>query len=148
MNFVRTGSVFSAVATITMTTSAWAANDEQHDSHPSAATATAQVAQAVTTPGMGMGSMAAMPGYADQMQAMHDTMLAAKTPEERNTLMTKQMKLMHSGMGMMGQMGPGAMGGKAGDMVACQERMDQRMEMMQSMMQMMMDRMAPTPATK
>ena len=162
MNFVRKISIFSAVAAITLTTSAWAANDAQHDSHHTAATATVQVAQA-TTPttttqsmgrGMGMGGMGAMPGYTDQMkamQAMHDKMLAAKTPEERNTLMTEQMKLMQNGMGMMGQMGQmgsGAMAGKPGDMAARQGMMEQRMEMMQSMMQMMLDRVASDPATK
>ena len=156
MNFVRTISIFSAVAAITLTTSAWAANDAQHDSHHPAATAPAQIAQATpTTPGMGMGmgmgGMAAMPGYTDQMQAMqamHEKMLAAKTPEERNALMTEHMKLMQNGMGMMGQMGSGAMAGKPGDMAACHAMMEQRMEMMQSMMQMMMDRMVPAPAAK
>ena len=162
MNFVRKISIFSAVAAITLTTSAWAANDAQHDSHHTAATATVQFAQA-TTPttttqsmgrGMGMGGMGAMPGYSDQMKAMqvmHDKMQAAKTPEERNTLMTEQMKLMQNGMGMMGQMGQmgsGAMAGKPGDMAARQGMMEQRMEMMQSMMQMMLDRVASDPATK
>jgi hypothetical protein len=152
MYFVRTISIFSAVAATTMGISALAASDAQHDSHHPAATATVQVAQAAT-PGMGMGTggMAAMPGYADQMKAMqaiHDKMQAAKTPEERNALMTAQTKLMHSGMGMMGQMGPGAMAGKPGDMAARQGMMEQRMEMMQSMMQMMVDRTAPAPATK
>ncbi len=101
--------------------------------------------------GMGKGGMAAMPGQADQMkamQAMHDKMMAAKTPEERNALMTEQMKLMQDGMGMMGRMGPGAMGGMPGDMEARQGMMEQRMDMMQSMMQMMMDRTAPAPAMK
>jgi hypothetical protein len=95
--------------------------------------------------------MAAMPGYADQMkamQSMHDKMLAAKTPEERNALMTEQMKLVQSGMGMMGRMGPGAMAGKPGDMAARQGMMEQHMDMMQSMMQMMIDRLPPASAMK
>ena len=145
-----------AVAATTIAMSTWAASDAQHDSHHPATTATIQVAQAsAATPGMGMGmgkaGMAAMPGSADQMkamQAMHDKMMAAKTPEERNALMAEQMKLMHDGMGMMGRMGPGAMAGKPGDMGARQGMMEQRMDMMQSMMQMMMDRMAPAPAAK
>ncbi len=154
MNIVRTLSIFSAVATTAMVTSVWAASDAEHDSHHPTATATVQVAQATPTTsgmGMGMGGAAAMPGYADQMksmQAMHDKMMAAKTPEERNALMTEQMKLMQSGMGMMGRMGPGAMAGKPGDMAARQGMMEQRMDMMQSMMQMMMDRMPPATATK
>jgi hypothetical protein len=142
MSFVRTISIFSAVAATTMGMPALAASDAQHDSHHPAATATAQVAQAAT-PGMGMGTggMAAMPGYADKM-------LAAKTPEERNALMTEQMKLVQSGMGMMGRMGPGAMAGKPGDMATRQGMMEQRMDMMQSMMQMMIDRLPPAPAMK
>ncbi len=156
MNFFRTISIFSAVAATTMAVPAWAASDAQHDSHHPAATATVLVAQATpTTPGMGkgmgMGSMGAMPGSADQMkamQAMHDKMMAAKTTEERNALMAEHMKVMQSGMGMMGRMGPGAMGGKPGDMSARQGMMEQRMDMMQSMMQMMMDRMSPAPAAK
>ncbi|MBX9610996.1 MAG: hypothetical protein K2X51_05160 [Burkholderiales bacterium] len=82
------------------------------------------------------------------MREMHDKMLAAKTPEERNALMTEQMKIMQNSMGMMGGMGPGAMKGKPGDMAARQGMMEQRMEMMQSMMQMMMDRMQSIPATQ
>ena len=152
MNCVRTISMFTAIAATTMASTAWAANDEQHDAHHPAATATVQLAQATPgTPGMGMGGAAAMPGYADQMkamQAMHDKMLVAKTPEERNALMAEQMKLMQSGMGMMGRMGPGAMAGKPGDATARQGMMEQRLEMMQSMMQMMMDRLQPVPATK
>jgi hypothetical protein len=154
MNFVRTISIFTAVAATTMAPSVWASSDKAHDSHHPAETAPVQVAQATpTTPGMGMGmgGAAAMPGYADQMksmQAMHDKMMAAKTPEERNALMAEQMKLMQSGMGMMGRMGPGAMAGKPGDMASRQGMMEQRMDMMQSMMQMMMDRTAPAPPAK
>ena len=156
MNFIRTISIVSVVAATTMATSVWAAGTEQHDVHHPAAIATVQVAQTTpTTPGMGagmgMGGTAMMPNYADQMkamQAMHDKMLAARTPEERHVLMAEQMKLMQSGMGVMGQMGPGTMMGKPGDMAARQGMMEQRMDMMQSMMQMMMDRVAPAPVTK
>ena len=150
MKFVRTISIFSAAAATTLATATWAVSDAQHDSHHPAATASIQVAQAsAATPGMGMGGMAAMPGAADQMkamQAMHDKMMAAKTPEDRNALMAEQMKLMQGGMGMMGRMGAGAMAGKPGDMAARQGMMEQRMDMMQSMMQMMMDRMPVAPA--
>lgn len=156
MTFVRTLLSIAAFGIATLTASAWAAKDDQHDSHHPALTATAQVAQATPAkPGMGMSAGTAMPGYAEQMKAMrdmHDKVMAAKTPEERNALMAEQMKLMHNGMSMMGGMGgmgPGStMGGKPGDMAARQAMMEQRMDMMQSMMQMMMDRMQPVPATK
>ena len=154
MNFVRTITIFSAVAATTIAMSGCAVSDAQRDSHQPATTATVPVAQASgATHGMGMGKggMAAMPGHADQMkamQAMHDKMMAAKTPEERNAMMAEHMKVMQNGMGMMGRMGPGAMAGKPGDMAARQGMMEQRMDMMQSMMQMMVDRMAPAAATK
>jgi hypothetical protein len=154
MTFARSIAII-AIATAA-TTSTWAANDAQHDSHHPASTRSVLIAQATaatTTPGMGMGKggMAAMPGYEKQMkdmQSMHDKMMSAKTPEERNALMTEQMKLMQGGMGMMGGMGPDAMAGKPGDMAARQGMMEQRMDMMQSMMQMMMDRVVPAPTAK
>ena len=155
MTFSR--SILIIALTTAAATSTWAASDTQHDTHHPASATTVLVAQATTapTPGMGMGmgkgGMAGMPGYEEQMkamQAMHDRMMAAKTPEERHALMTEQMKLMHGGMGMMGGMGPAAMAGKPGDMAARQGMMEQRMDMMQSMMQMMMDRMAPAPTAK
>ena len=160
MTFVRTFLSIAALSTATLAASSWAASDDQHDSHHPAPTSAVQVAQATPAkPGMGMGAgmggAAAMPGYAEQMKAMrdmHDKVMAAKTPEERNALMSEQMKLMQNGMTMMGGMGgmgPGAMmGGKPGDMAARQSMMEQRMDMMQSMMQMMMDRMQSVPATK
>lgn len=161
MNFVRTISIFSAVAAIAMTTSVWAAADDQHDSHHPAPAASEQITQASpSTPGIGkgMGGMAPMQGGADQMKAMqqmHDQMMAAKTPKERNALMAEHMKVMQSGMNMMGGMdgmgggmGAGAANGKPADMAARQGMLEQRMDMMQSMMQMMMDRMPSTPAAK
>lgn len=146
-----------AATATSLATASWAAGEAQHDSHhpaTTAATATTQVAQAKpATPGMGMGmgGMAAVPGHAEQMnamQAMHNKMMAAKTPEERNALMSEHMKLMQSGMGMMGRMGTGAMAGKPDDMAARQGMLEQRMDMMQSMMQMVMDSTAPAPVMK
>ena len=110
--------------------------------------------------------MAPMQGGADQMKAMqqmHEQMVAAKTPDERNALMAEHMKLMQSGMNMMGSMGSmggmgsmgsmgsmgaGATAGNPADMAARQGMLEHRMDMMQSMMQMMMDRMPSTPAAK
>lgn len=55
------------------------------------------------------------------MQDMHQRMQTARTPAERAALMDEHMKLMQSGMAMMGQMhgmggmgGPAAMGGPGG----------------------------------
>ncbi len=151
MTFVRTTLSIAALSAATLAASAWATPDRQHDGHHPLQAAGIQIAQAAPAqPGMGMGSGtgAAMPGYAEQMKAMrdmHDKMAAARTPEERNALMAEQMKLMQDGMRMMGGMGPGSMmGSKPGDMVARQGMLEQRMDMMQ----MMMDRMPSVPATK
>lgn len=85
-----------------------------------------------------------MPAQAEMqmksMQAMHDKLMAAKTPAERQALMAEHLKAMQGGMAMMGQMkGPGAPGG---GMPMCAEMMGGRMEMMEMMMQMMVDREA------
>ncbi len=129
-------------------------------------TATATVAQAQTPPAMPKGAMASNPGAANpmgamgamdermkEMQAMHEKMVNAKTPQERSALMAEHMKAMQGGMAMMNQMGGmggmgGMQGGKAmpGNMAERQQMMEKRMDMMQSMMQMMMDQMPAAPA--
>ena len=95
------------------------------------------------------------------MRAMHDKMMQAKTPAERNAMKAEHMKSMHDGMAMMGGMGPGGMQGMQGmkgmhgmgrmaegthtpaDMAMRQQMMEKHMEMMHSTMQMMMDQMPP-----
>jgi len=154
MTFPRSMVTVAAVTTSALATLGWAATVDQQDAHRPAQSQTFQIAQATQEApgvGMGMGDSAATPGHAEQlkaMRAMHDKVMAAKTHEERNALMTDQMKLMQNGMSMMGVMGAGAMMGKPGDMATRQSMQEQRMEMMQSMMQMMMDRMQSVPATK
>ncbi len=95
--------------------------------------------------------MARMDMQTKTMQAMHEKMMSAKTPEERSKLMAEHMKSMQDGMKMMeGMASPGidgmdgmkAMGGEMGPHHAMMEK---RMAMMQTMMKMMMDRPA-TPA--
>ncbi|EEG10332.1 hypothetical protein [Pseudogulbenkiania ferrooxidans] len=93
-----------------------------------------------------------MDEHMKRMQDMHERMLAAKTPEERQKLMDEQAKLMQEGMGMMkdmgGMMGPRGGMGMMGDQTG-NTMMMKRMDMMQMMMQMMMDRenvrMPPRP---
>ena len=89
------------------------------------------------------------------MQAMHEKMMAAKTPEERNSLMAEHMKSMQDGMkmmegmakpGMAGMKGMGGMGGMSAEMSAHHAMMEKRMMMMQTMMKMMMDRMPANQA--
>ena len=138
-----------------------------------ALSATGALVACGTTPSMSMGTaaasnmpapdgMARMDEQMRTMRAMHEKMMNAKTPEERNALMGDHMKAMQAGMGTMkgmsGMSGPmsgmSAMGagpdpeGKPGDMAKHKQMMDKHMEMMQMMMEMMMDRMPPSPARK
>lgn len=90
------------------------------------------------------------------MQEMHQKMMNAKTPEERNALMADHMKAMQGGMSMMKGMGGmagkgsmegvGAMADAEGMPAEHHKMMEERMAMMQMMMEMMMDRMPPYPA--
>jgi len=108
---------------------------------------------------------AAMPAMQERMKAMremHDKMMNAKTPAERQALMADHMKSMQDGMAMMkgmgGMAGMGAMGptgGATGDgkgmpaeMAKRHQMMEGRMEMMQMMMEMMMQRLPAAPAAK
>ena len=113
---------------------------------PGAVTATSSSAPAASA----SAPMAAMEPRMKAMQDMHQKMMNAKTPEERNALMAAHMKAMQDGMGMMkGMGGMGAMAdpkGMPADMAKRHGMMEQRMEMMQMMMEMMMDRLPPSPA--
>jgi hypothetical protein len=104
------------------------------------------------------------------MQDMHQRMQSARTPAERAALMDEHMKLMQSGMAMMGQMQgkggtssqggmgmmppqnaasgakPGAPGVQGmGGRMGMHQQMERRMTMMEQMMQMMVDREAAMP---
>ncbi|HVL44688.1 MAG TPA: hypothetical protein VM407_07660 [Acidovorax sp.] len=98
------------------------------------------------------------------MQEMHRKMQAAKTPAERAALMDEHMKVMQSGMAMMGSGRSGGMGmmqrgaqapsvapaapegaGMSG-MMGMHAQMERRMALMEQMMQMMVDRQAATPS--
>jgi hypothetical protein len=80
------------------------------------------------------------------MRQMHEKMMAAKTPEERSSLMKSHMALMKDGMAMMGQLRDDKSGpGTGGSMSMSPEMMGRRMDMMEMMMQMMVDREAAQP---
>ena len=122
-----------------------AQSDKDHAAHHPAgpASAAAPAPQAPTPARMDM--------QMKSMQEMHDKMMAAKTPEERQALMAEHMKTMQDGMAMMGQMRgggarPGA--GMGGGMATSPQMMSRRMDMMETMMQMMMDREGASPAGK
>lgn len=101
---------------------------------------------------MNMGSqMGQMDERIKNMQRLHDKMMSATTPEDRQKVMDEQRKEMQAcmammtpmmqGGGMMGGMGGGAMSqkGKPADVNAQMQMMQKRMDMMQMMMQTMMD---------
>ena len=125
-------------------TTAWAAQDDKHPAHHPGGAVSAPTPKA--TSGKSNSDMARMDTQVKVMREMHDKMMAAKTPEERNALMSEHMRAMQGGMTMMNGMSPNAAGGTKGDMAAHHQMMEKRMEMMQSMMQMMMDRLPAAPA--
>lgn len=78
------------------------------------------------------------------MQEMHKKMQVAKDPAGRNKLMSEHMKLMQSGMTMMGQMrgDPSVCTPNMNEMMKMHMQMALRMDLMEQMMQMMVDREA------
>ena len=123
------------------------------------------------------GSTAAMEPRMKAMQEMHQKMVKASTPAERQALMADHMKAMQGGMAMMKEMhamhagsGAGGMGmmgshgsaapmagmgdgngsgkGMPADMTRRHQMMTDHMAMMQMMMDMMADRMPPAAASQ
>jgi hypothetical protein len=146
---LATSLVFAGCASVTK-------QDDTH--HPASASASAAAKSAAAMPGKpamkdAIGKMDMQMGM---MRDMHEKMMAAKTPEQRNAMMAEHMKMMQDGMAMMGNMkmmGGAGMGMKSG-MPADNDRaqmMEKRVEMMETMMQMMLDRLPaanPVPASK
>ena len=103
--------------------------------------------------------MAAMEPRMKAMQDMHQKMMGAKTPEERQALMAEHMKAMQGGMAMMkemhgsmeGMQGMAGMGdgkGMPADMTKRHQMKPDHMATMQMMMDMMADRVPPALAAK
>jgi hypothetical protein len=105
-----------------------------------------------------MPTLAQMDERMQKMQALHDKMMNAATPEERRKAMEDARREMQNSMGMMKpmmqggpMMGGGMMGekDKSGNAQAQMRMMGKRMDMMQMMMQMMIDQqgmmMLPKP---
>ena len=154
MIHIRTTLIGICVATASMGVLAQGA--EEHKEHHPEGAAPATAAKKAPGQSIGPEKMAAMDQRMKDMQAKHEKMMSAKTPEERQALMAEHMKMMQDGMAMMKQMGGmsmmgGMQGGKGmGGMSERHQMMEKRMEMMESMMQMMMDRMQSpmAPAAK
>ena len=142
MKFVRSLSL--SLALFAFGAPAWAAQHDQHKGHHPAGADSAPAAKAMSS--KAAPEIAGMDTQMKTMREMHDKVMAAKTPEERNALMAEHMKSMQGGMTLMDGMSPGGMAGMKGDMAARHQMMEKRMEMMQSTMQMMMDRLPAAPA--
>ena len=66
-----------------------------------------------------------------QMREMHQKMMAAKTPQERQALMAEHMKAMQGAMSMMCQMGAAAPAPSGNSMERCMAMKDMTIQMMQ-----------------
>lgn len=104
-----------------------------------------------------MPTMAQMDEHMKKMQALHDKMMSAASPEERQKAMEEARKEMQESMAMMkpmmptgGMMAGGMMAqkGKSADTSVQMQIMGKRMDMMQMMMQMMMDQQGMSGAPK
>jgi len=138
MRFIPALAVLAALSSGALAQTA--ASDQDHAAHhPPGASAPVSATKAPAKPAAKASapSTARVNSAMKSMQEMHDKMMAAKTPEERQALMADHMKAMQGGMGMMGQMK-----GDQGGMSMSPEMMGKRMDMMEMMMQMMMDRPA------
>ena len=135
-------SISFALAITAVSAPNWAAQEDQHQAHHPEGTASAPAPKA-------MPGKTRMDSQMKAMHEMHDKMMAAQTPAERDALTAEHMKIMKDGMTMMNGMSPGAMDGTSamkGDMAARHQAMEARVEMMQATMQMMMDRLPSTSA--
>ena len=134
-----------ALALFAVGAPSWAAQHDQHKAHHPAGSASAAASKSM--PGKTTPEMVRMDNHMKAMQEMHDRMMAAKTPEERNAMMGEHMKTMQEGMSMMKGMG-GMAGPKSRptNITERQTMMERRMDMMQTMMEMMVDRLPQTPA--
>lgn len=133
---------------------AFAQTDAEHAQHHPESSASKPMPKASKPMAPSSATKEAMSGMDSSMKAMqdmHEKMMTAKTPEERNALMAEHKKVMQDGMAMMGKMNGMAsmagMGEKSMTMMGHHQMMEKRMDMMTTMMQMMMDQM-PEPATK
>jgi hypothetical protein len=98
-----------------------------------AAHATHHPASAVATPGSER-----VDEQMKAMREMHQKMMAAKTPEERQALMAEHMKAMQGGMSMMCDMSTGGTSTQGG--AGMHDTMKRCMEMKDMATRMMMDR--------
>lgn len=148
-----THSVLSFVFPLLFVSNVWSDDQTDHkEHHPASATASAKSAATVPVASASKNGVKKVDDQMKMMQDMHEKMMNAKSPEERNALMGEHMKVMQDGMSMMKNMGADSKSNMQGGMHKDKnmyQMMEKRMEMMETMMQMMIDRMpAAAPAMK
>jgi hypothetical protein len=143
---------FLPLALAVVSIGSWAQTDTDHAQHHSKATTAAEASATESAKKSDRkDQMIAMDSKMKAMHEVHDQMLSAKTPDERNALMTRHMNAMRQGMESLNMMGADGMGEMKGEKHfprnsrEREQMMEKRMEMMEMMMQMMMDQM-PVPA--
>lgn len=129
------------------------AADEHHQPAPGGKAAAAPYNPSTATPSQSTLAMMQMDDHMKRMQVLHDRMMNARIPEERQKALVEARKEMQEGMAMMKpmmqdqrMMGGGMMAqkGKPADANTQLQTMSKRIDMMQMMMQMMMDQQAMT----
>jgi len=120
-----------AIASASLVASAQTA-DEHNAHHPQGAAPQAQTGAMPAMP-MNAEGMGAMREHMQAMRALHDKMMAGKSPAERQALLAEHDKLMQDGMRAMMAQG-GGMGGMGAMHGAGKGMSSQMMEMCSSMM--------------
>src|SRR3990167_1861750 len=91
-----------ALCAATASMGAFAQAAEEHQAHhPAGAASAAGPVKKAPGKAMRADKMAAMDQHMKSMQAMHEKMMSAQTPEARQALMAEHMKTMQEGMTMM-----------------------------------------------
>jgi hypothetical protein len=138
--------LISTLAMATFAVNGFAADPADHEAHHPDATPSKAAPKKAPAPSAKQTDK--MDSQMKAMREMHEKMMNAKTPEERQALMADHMKMMKDGMSMMnGMMGGGMMGGSS-TKTPSPEMMQKEIDMMKTMMQMMMDRMEMSPPAK
>ena len=148
---------YGLVASLLLSGNSSIAADEHHEPASEGKAATAPSTRAPAPSSQPGASMMQMDDHMKRMQTLHDRMMNAASPEERQNVMQEARKEMQDSMTLMkpmmhggAMMGNGMMAqkGKPAAGNAQTQMLEKRVDMMQMMMQMMMDQQAMTVPPK
>lgn len=134
----------AVVLSLAVASAAAMAQDVHHSPHHPAGSASAPPRHDIGSPA-GVTVMVRMNAQMQAMQAMHEKIIAAKTPAEREALMPEHMKLMQESMSMLRGMSPAKPSPSRRNPAERQQILEGRVDMMESMMQMLVDGMPVPP---